>query len=415
MSDVISPNLLKLVEDNLNSTIIKNHNVFTPHYYPNELPHRQKEVETIIGRLVPVLSNQKPNNLFLYGKSGTGKTAVASYVTSQLKLICEDRGIKLTIKHINCKANNTRYAFLRQIPNNRNLIPQSGWSLTQLHEAIEQDLHSGEEHILLIADEVDQLKHADDIMYRLSRVNDERKSENLMTFIAISNDIDFRSRLSPRTKSALCEDEIIFHPYNATEMFGILQQRAKLGLVDGAVRDKELKLISAWAARESGDARYALKLLEKSATITQESHKEQISKDDIIYAKDHVEVDLTCQVCERLPEQEQVLMLAVTLLSRNNGQHPVLSGEAYTAYEKLIKRFFPNRDPMTLRWMQVKLGELEQIGLVSLTMSGKGFRGKSRFIQVTENKEAIEKYLRNKLGLAPAQNLTSEQSLGKWS
>src|SRR3989454_9705143 len=70
-----------------------NRKVLTPEYVPDKLPSREKQLNGVAEVLAPVLHGSKPSNLLLYGKTGTGKTAVAKYVmerrqaeTSEFKL-----------------------------------------------------------------------------------------------------------------------------------------------------------------------------------------------------------------------------------------------------------------------------------------------------------------------------------------
>ncbi len=56
-------------------TIFKDVNVLSPHYVPKELPFRERHINEITSILSPALKGQKPRNLIIYGKTGTGKTA----------------------------------------------------------------------------------------------------------------------------------------------------------------------------------------------------------------------------------------------------------------------------------------------------------------------------------------------------
>jgi cell division control protein 6 len=56
-------------------SIFRDVSVLSPHYVPRELPFREKHMEEIMTLLSPALKAQKPRNLIIYGKTGTGKTS----------------------------------------------------------------------------------------------------------------------------------------------------------------------------------------------------------------------------------------------------------------------------------------------------------------------------------------------------
>ena len=54
-------------------------------YVPDKLPHREELVRQLAQMLAPSLKGEKPSNIFVYGKPGTGKTAAVTFVGSQLQ------------------------------------------------------------------------------------------------------------------------------------------------------------------------------------------------------------------------------------------------------------------------------------------------------------------------------------------
>ena len=53
-------------------------------FEPNNLPHREPEVEALVRNLVDALNGHIPSNMLLYGVPGSGKTVVTRFVLSQL-------------------------------------------------------------------------------------------------------------------------------------------------------------------------------------------------------------------------------------------------------------------------------------------------------------------------------------------
>src|SRR5210317_1490447 len=77
--------------------------VLQANYTPETIPHRNDIIQTIAGILAPALRNEKPSNLFLYGKTGTGKTLSVKHVINNLNEISERKKIPLRIFYLNCK------------------------------------------------------------------------------------------------------------------------------------------------------------------------------------------------------------------------------------------------------------------------------------------------------------------------
>ncbi len=67
------------------NNLIKNRKTLTIDYVPEKLPFRDEESKTIAQVLSVVLKNGRPSNLLVFGKPGTGKTAVVKNVIGRLK------------------------------------------------------------------------------------------------------------------------------------------------------------------------------------------------------------------------------------------------------------------------------------------------------------------------------------------
>src|SRR5687767_15235785 len=65
--------------------LFKNKEVMRPAYTPEILPHRDAQIHALASVLVPALRAETPSNVLIYGKTGTGKTAVAKYVGKELQ------------------------------------------------------------------------------------------------------------------------------------------------------------------------------------------------------------------------------------------------------------------------------------------------------------------------------------------
>ena len=53
-----------------------NKKVLQANYNPDNIPHREEFIDKVAGILAPSLRIEKPSNMFIYGKTGSGKTLV---------------------------------------------------------------------------------------------------------------------------------------------------------------------------------------------------------------------------------------------------------------------------------------------------------------------------------------------------
>ena len=112
--------------------ITKNKKVLQTTYVPNVLPHRSEQIERLASIISIALNGEKPSNIMVYGKTGTGKTAVLNYIGKELKKADETESACQYI-YVNCEIVDTPYSVLYNIGNQiiieeNKRIPFTGWS-----------------------------------------------------------------------------------------------------------------------------------------------------------------------------------------------------------------------------------------------------------------------------------------------
>ena len=75
--------------------IFVNKKVLQSNYMPDAILHRKKQLEFLANILAPALRSEKPANIFIYGKTGTGKTLVAQHTLDMLARAAESRNLKI--------------------------------------------------------------------------------------------------------------------------------------------------------------------------------------------------------------------------------------------------------------------------------------------------------------------------------
>lgn len=366
-------------------SIFKDLSVLSPHYVPKDLPFREQQMHEIRSIISPALRKQKPRNLIIYGKTGTGKTCTTRRVMEEF-LAMASRGTSM--HYVNCRIYNSRYRIMQKIlKDNVPELEKAGFGLPFLYEKLVEVASNGEQMVIIL-DEIDMVKDLDELVYTLTRSNDEIKGGGV-SIIGISNKLSFKDSLDPRSKSSLYETEMIFQPYSAEQLQKILEQRVKEGFGDGVVDASAINLAAAITSQESGDARYALKLINKAGEMAQQSGKPRLTDEEVEAARRKVEIDLTLETINALPEMEQFVLYAIASLSKQGSRYTRLegvengflfSGEVYEEYERSCKA--ARKRPRSSRWYREYVNDLETLGLIVTTPSGKGVRGQTTLIKI---------------------------------
>ncbi len=384
--------------------IFLNKKVLQSNYTPEMIPHRDEQINYIAGVLAPCLRLEKPSNLFLYGKTGTGKTVVTRYVTSQILKVAKEKNVEVEIVYLNCKLKrvaDTEYRIIVQLAKEFGLeIPATGLPTDEVYKIFIKHLEERKRLIILILDEMDQLvkKAGDGILYNLTRVNSDLKNVEL-SLIGISNDLMFLDSVDPRVKSSLSEEELVFPPYNAIQLQDILKERSKLAFQVDAIQDGVIEKCAAYAAREHGDARRALELLRIAGELSERRGDSLIQIKDIDDAEEKIERDKVLDAVHTQPKQFQVTLLVILDLCKS-AEGPLFTGDIYEIYKELCTTI--KLRPLTQRRVSDIIAELDMLGIINARVISKGRYGRTREISMaipTSALPAIRETLKEGLNL----------------
>ena len=282
--------------------------LFQHAHKPERILHRDEYIDQIAKTLAPILKMEKPSNLFVYGKTGCGKTLSIKDVSGEFTKLAGSRNLPIKIIYLNCKlkrASDTEYRLIAHV--SRELgknVPTTGLPTQEVYKTFMNALDESEQAVLLVLDEIDQLteKTGSEALYNLTRLNEEL-SNSFISLIGISNNLNFVDTLDPRVKSSLSEEEILFHPYDAEQLRDILVERAGSGFSEGVLDPEVIPKCAAYAAREHGDARRALELLRVSGELADRSNSDEVSAEHVDMAEEKIDYDRILDVVSTQPKQ----------------------------------------------------------------------------------------------------------------
>ena len=386
-------------------SLFQDKKVLQSSYTPEALLHRDEEINQLAKILAPALRMERPSNVFLYGKTGTGKTVTATFTTSEIKKVAEQKNIPLKVVYINCKLSriaDTEYRVIAQLARElEKEIPATGLPTDEVYKIFFSAVDAKEQLIILILDEIDQLvkKVGDEIMYNLTRINTSLKKSQIC-IIGISNDLVFTDNLDPRVKSSLSEEEVIFPPYNALQLQDILRRRAANAFKQKVIEPGVLEKCAAYAAREHGDARRALELLRVAGEIAERNGEQSVKITHIDYAEEKIERDRVIDIVKTQPKQQQTTLYSIFSLY-NDHNAVIYTGDVYDVYKNLCAKV--GLYPLTQRRVSDIIAELDMLGIINAKVISKGRFGRTREISV-----AIPQTVKPKIMTLLQQSLSIE-------
>ncbi|MBN2331224.1 MAG: ORC1-type DNA replication protein [Candidatus Aenigmarchaeota archaeon] len=364
--------------------IFSNKGTLSSDFTPNNIPHREKQIQELAMILRPVLRGEKPSNLFIYGKTGTGKSLCIRKVSNTLQEVSSGTGNGLKVIYINCKMRkvaDTEYRLLAQIISYFGKdVPFTGLPTNNLYKELYNLIDSNGGNVIFVLDEIDALleKVGDDILYNLTRINQDL-SRAKITIVGISNKVSFIDNLDPRIRSSLSEEEMIFPPYNANELRDILSERSSTAFNDGSVDHAVLTKCAALAAQEHGDARKALDLLRVAAELAERANSGRVTEHHVDIAEEKLDRDRIIEIIRAQPKQSKLVMLAVLSLFKR-GQKNMQTGEVYELYERLALE--NGLKTLTQRRVSDLISELDIMGVINASVVSKGRYGRTRKINI---------------------------------
>jgi orc1/cdc6 family replication initiation protein len=319
--------------------MISDARVLRPEFVPNEVEHRNQEVNVLSNALKPIMDGQPGETSLLLGPSGTGKTCIAQYTVERLR----ENVLDIDSQYVNCWQDYTRFRVLHRLLEGIGAATDVHRTSTPKDELLDRIFDYDGPQYVAILDEVDQLEDKSVLydLYRAPRISlilIANREEDLFS--------QFDERLESRFHSSV---RINFDKYHLGELVSILEARARWGLSEDSIGNEQLALIADAAA---GDARIAISVLRNAAGRAREEGHDRITTDVVHQAVPEGREDVRQKTVDQLTPHQLALY---EILQKKGESSP---GELYEAYAERVE------DPKTRRTVRNYLSKMEQYGLV---------------------------------------------------
>jgi len=361
--------------------VFRDREVLRHDYVPDSLPHRDEQIRCLGEIVAPVLKGSRCSNIFVYGKTGTGKTAVIKYVLNRLADKARELGAPVKVCYVNCRLAGTEYRVYSSLCDTIGVnVPFTGLALGEIFDRLKDGLDSRKLLLMVVLDEIDALvkMRGDVLLYELTRIN-ETLGRGRASIVGISNDLRFKEFLDPRVLSSLSEEEILFKPYDAAELQDILWDRARVAFYDGVLVDGAVSLCAALAAAEHGDARRALDLLRVAGELAEREGAQFVLDEHIRRAEKRIEHDRIVEALRNLTLHSKLVLCSVYVLGKARVSYAI-TGDIYNIYSELCDQC--GLAPLTQRRVSGLINELDMIGLLNSRVVSMGRYGRTKKIRL---------------------------------
>lgn len=338
---------------------------------------RDEEISKLAKRLNGAVHGYSPENVMIYGKTGTGKSLVSKHVCQRAQNAAET-GVNIGTAYIDCAEDNTETQAISSLAAKLNdesvtgiTVPHTGLSTSKYYKLLWKTLDVQFDSVIIILDEID-LMNDDSVLMKLSRAEEAGKIDCSVGIISISNKIQYIDNLNERVKSSFQHKELFFKPYDANQLREIMFNRED-AFQDGVLSEDVIPLSAAFAAQEHGDARKAIDILRHAGEVAYEDGTEQVEEQHVRQAQQHAEKDRFRELVSGAPTQAKAALLALTELSVNSNDDAFLTSRVYDQYERICDHL--DMDVLSVRRFRDILKEQGFLGVVEIEKINKGSAG----------------------------------------
>lgn len=359
--------------------IVTNPRIFSFDYTPERFVHRDEEMKTMARMFRPLLEDGAAVNAIIGGRVGTGKTLLSRKFSEEITEAGEEFGRNLNCVLVNARLKKSDPMILHSIVSHyQPHFPDRGYSFPEMLEILRKDLRKRKESLIVFLDEADAILNKDsEMIYTLTRFNEERKDDTTISLVLVSTHPDLESLMDEGSRDTFKGNTIFLKKYNGEQLLDIMQERIEKGLKPGSLSQDVAALIADGAATD-GSARTAIEVMERAGRKAESEGKDEIEAEDVRTAKGKVTV-LDHKLYD-LDIQHLVLLQAISRsLKKKAYTH---TGSIAQNYEIICEELDLKKKGHTRLWEMIK--ELDSTGIICTKRSGQGVGGNTTLVFIPD-------------------------------
>ncbi|MCT9098512.1 Cdc6/Cdc18 family protein [Haloarchaeobius sp. HME9146] len=336
---------------------------------------RDDEIQSVANEVGAVVRGDPPNNVMIYGKTGTGKSLISRHVATRAQRAAESNDIDATVLYIDCSEANTETRATRQLAldlkektDYEAEIPLRGVGTMEYYQHIWEVLDAAFDAAIVILDEIDKLDNSN-ILMQLSRAREARKTNTYIGVIGISNKVQYKESLDERIDSSFGHRELFFHPYDAAQLREIMRNRQDAFQPD-VLADGTIELCAALAAKKHGDARKAIEILKEAGELARRNDVTQVTEAHIKQAQEVAEVNRIEELTSGATVHAKLALYALASRIITGERDTYKTREVYERYVGVCE--MAALDPVTENGLYRQLKEQAFLGVIESEKTGGG-------------------------------------------